>query len=118
MLERSPIRSPPGTRRAGPAFVSLIGRLSHRPARNMALGRRVTCEEFVRELPDFIDRELSTTRLAELRHHLEECERCLRKHRFESAVLERIRVRMTNIALPPELEARVLASIGAAGSMS
>lgn len=80
----------------------------------MSLGHRVTCEDLVRELPDFLDRELATIRMAELREHLDECARCLRKYEFDRAVLARIRVRLTSANLPPELEARVLASIGAA----
>ncbi len=82
----------------------------------MTTGHRVTCEELVRELPDFLDRELTTIRLAELQQHLDECARCLRKHRVESALLDQIRGRLANVALPPEFEARVLASIGAARS--
>lgn len=67
----------------------------------------------VRELPDFLDRELSSVRMAELQEHLDECARCLRKYEFEAAVLARIRVSLSSAGLPPELEARVLASIGA-----
>lgn len=81
----------------------------------MTTGNRVTCEELVRELPDFLDRELPRARQSTLERHLEECARCLRKHRFEAAVLGQIRARLSGGALPPDLEARVLTLIGAAG---
>ena len=80
----------------------------------MTTGHRVTCEEMVRELPDFLDRELATIRLAELQEHLDECARCLRKHTFERAVLDQIRARLTAVSFPAEFQARVLESIGAA----
>ncbi len=80
----------------------------------MTIGHQVTCEEMVRELPDFLDRELTTIRLAELQEHLDECARCLRKHQFEASVLDQIRGRLGRVVLPPLLEARILESIGAA----
>ena len=80
----------------------------------MTTGHRVTCEELVRELPDFLDRELVTIRLAELQEHLDECARCLRKHTFERAILDQIRARLTAVSVPAELEARVRLLIGPA----
>ena len=74
----------------------------------MTTGHRVTCEDMIRELPDFLDRELPTIRLAELQEHLDECARCLRKHQFEASVLDQIRSRLTNIGLPPSLQTRIL----------
>lgn len=78
----------------------------------MAARARVTCEEMVRELPDFLDRELPAIRQAELQRHLDECARCFRKYRLERSLVDRIHERLSSLTLPPGLAARVLASIG------
>jgi anti-sigma factor (TIGR02949 family) len=73
----------------------------------------VSCEELIRELPDYLDRELPSLRLAELRRHLDQCDHCLQTYRFERSLLDRVRGRLSRVALPDGFTARLLASIGA-----
>ncbi|MFN0179242.1 MAG: anti-sigma factor family protein [Gemmatimonadales bacterium] len=81
----------------------------------MSAGAGVTCEELIRELPDFLDREVTLARGSLLERHLEECAHCLATYRFERGLLDRIRAQLAAVALPPDLIRRLTAAIGAAG---
>jgi anti-sigma factor (TIGR02949 family) len=80
----------------------------------MTAGGRVTCEEMIRELPDFLDREVTLARRSELERHLEECAHCLEVAQFERSLLDRIRARLIEVALPSGLLSRLTAAMAAA----
>jgi anti-sigma factor (TIGR02949 family) len=80
----------------------------------MTTGVRVTCEELIRELPDFLDREVTLARRSELERHLEECAHCLEVTQFERSLLDRIRARLVDVALPPGLLSRLTAAMAGA----
>ena len=79
----------------------------------MALLDQVTCEEFVRNLPSFLDREVTAGDRQELEAHLATCVRCLRKFHFERTLLDRIRNRLQAVAVPAALKVRIEALIRA-----
>lgn len=68
---------------------------------------RYTCLETVRRLDDYLDRELSEAESHEVERHLETCDRCLQRFRFEAAVVDDLRMKLRRVTVPGELEARV-----------
>jgi anti-sigma factor (TIGR02949 family) len=68
---------------------------------------RYSCLETVRRLDDYLDRELSEVERHEVERHLETCDRCLQRFRFEAAVVEDLRMKLRRVAVPSELESRV-----------
>ena len=68
---------------------------------------RYSCLETVRRLDDYLDRELSETERHEVERHLETCDRCLQRFRFEAAVVDDLRMKLRRVAVPSELESRI-----------
>jgi anti-sigma factor (TIGR02949 family) len=68
---------------------------------------RYTCLETVRRLDDYLDRELSETERHEVERHLETCDRCLQRFRFEAAVVDDLRLKLRRVTVPPTLESRL-----------
>lgn len=68
---------------------------------------RYSCLETVRRLDDYLDRELSATEAHEVERHLEVCDGCLRRFRFEGVVLDELRLKLRRVAVPETLEARL-----------
>ena len=69
--------------------------------------RRVTCEEFVRALPDFLDGEVEPAWAVRLEEHVGWCVGCLRKYRFEHEVIDGIAARLQSVGDSAALEARM-----------
>lgn len=82
----------------------------------MSLLNRFTCEEAFRRLDDYLDRELSPPEFDLVRQHLDICEGCAREFRFEASVLDNVRAKLRDVAVPPDLGARIrqLAELDAA----
>ena len=68
---------------------------------------RYTCLETVRRLDDYLDRELSARETVEVERHLDVCNQCLSRFRFESAVLDQLRGKLRRVPVPEGLEARL-----------
>lgn len=68
---------------------------------------RYTCLETVRRLDDYLDRELSEAESHEVERHLETCDRCLQRFRFEDAVVEDLRMKLRRVTVPGALASRV-----------
>ena len=68
---------------------------------------RYTCLETVRRLDDYLDRTLSETERHEVEKHLETCDRCLQRFRFEAAVVEDLRMKLRRVTVPSGLESRL-----------
>lgn len=73
-----------------------------------------SCEEFLHRLPGFLDREHHPADEALLRDHLVWCERCLRKYRFERALIDVVRQRLSSVEVPAGLQDRVAAVLSLA----
>lgn len=70
--------------------------------------QRLTCEEVFDRLDDFLDRELSPAEQRLVQEHLEMCAACASEHRFESRVLDDVRVKLQRIAIPATLQESLL----------
>lgn len=68
---------------------------------------RYTCLETVRRLDDYLDRELSAVERHEVERHLETCDRCLHRFRFEAAVVEELRTKIRRVSVPEKLASRL-----------
>lgn len=68
---------------------------------------RYTCLETVRRLDDYLDRELSEPERHEVERHLETCDRCLQRFRFEAAVIDDLRTKLRRVTVPSTLESRL-----------
>ncbi len=73
---------------------------------------RYTCDEALRRLDDFVDRELAEAELRLVHEHLETCAACTAQFKFEAGVLDQVREKLRRIAVPPDLLARIRASLG------
>ena len=68
---------------------------------------RYTCLETVRRLDDYLDRELDEMERHEVERHLETCDRCLQRFRFEAAVVDDLRTKLRRVTVPSTLESRL-----------
>jgi anti-sigma factor (TIGR02949 family) len=73
----------------------------------MAQIDRYTCEETIRRLDDYLDRELTPHEIQLVREHLEVCATCASEYAYEARALERIRDKLQRIAAPADLRAKV-----------
>jgi anti-sigma factor (TIGR02949 family) len=73
----------------------------------MAQIDRYTCEETIRRLDDYLDRELAPHEMQLVREHLEICAVCASEYAFEASALKQVRDKLHRITAPPDLLARV-----------
>jgi anti-sigma factor (TIGR02949 family) len=73
----------------------------------MAQIDRYTCEETIRRLDDYLDRELTPYEMQLVQEHLELCALCASEYAFEASALERVRDKLQRIPAPADLLARV-----------
>ncbi len=74
---------------------------------------RSTCEETVRRLNDFLDRELQESEMAIVREHLNACDVCADGFEFNGSVLDAIKAKLQDASLPDGLKGRVFARLHA-----
>ena len=74
---------------------------------------RFTCEEVFARLDDYLDRELTAEEMRLVREHLATCAACASEYRFEAGVLEGVREKLSRLAVPADLMARISARIEA-----
>lgn len=75
---------------------------------------RFTCEEVLRRLEEYIDRELTAREMQLVREHLEICAACADAHAFEAASLETLRGKLRRLDVPADLLERVSLTLAAA----
>ncbi|MGH7516790.1 MAG: anti-sigma factor family protein [Gemmatimonadales bacterium] len=73
---------------------------------------RYTCDEALRRLDDYVDRELAEAELRRVREHLETCAACSERFKLEAGVLDQLKDKLRRIAMPPDLMARIRHSLG------
>jgi anti-sigma factor (TIGR02949 family) len=73
----------------------------------MAQIDRYTCEETIRRLDDYLDRELTPHEMQLVQEHLEVCALCASEYAFEASALERVRDKLQRLPAPADLLARV-----------
>ena len=74
----------------------------------------IGCAAFLRQLDDYVDRELRPAEMHRLEAHLEGCLGCAAAAQFERAVLDGLRCKLRRIEMPAELAARVHARLSQA----
>ena len=74
---------------------------------------RYTCEETLRRLADYLDRELGEAELRLVREHIDTCAACAREYGFEAAVVQQVRAKLRRISAPAELVERLTAALAA-----
>ena len=76
---------------------------------------RYTCEEALRRLDDFVDRELGEAELRLVREHLETCAACTAQFEAEAGKLSQLKEKLRRIMVPADLMARIRNRLGEAG---
>ena len=83
----------------------------------MTFPPQLSCEESLRRLDDYVDRNLSPEEQRLVQIHLRECLRCAREFSFEASLIEGLRIRLQRLSLPPRLlhsiRLRLRAELGA-----
>ncbi|HET7037803.1 MAG TPA: mycothiol system anti-sigma-R factor [Thermomicrobiaceae bacterium] len=65
------------------------------------------CDEALKRLYEYLDRELSSEELVEVQRHLDACPPCRDRFTFEADVLRLVRKSCRDVSAPPELVERV-----------
>jgi anti-sigma factor (TIGR02949 family) len=73
----------------------------------MAQIDRYTCEEAIRRLDDYLDRELTPHEMQLVQEHLAVCALCASEYAFEASALERLRDKLHHIPAPADLMTKV-----------
>ena len=73
----------------------------------MAQIDRYTCEETIRRLDDYLDRELTPHEMQLVQEHLEVCVLCASEYAFEASALERLRDKLQRLPVPADLMTKV-----------
>jgi anti-sigma factor (TIGR02949 family) len=71
----------------------------------------ISCEEALRRLFDYLDRELEPHAHGEMEYHLARCRSCFSRAEFERRLKERLR-EMAGARAPRRLQARVKRLLG------
>ena len=66
------------------------------------------CDKCEQMMQPYLDRVLSDEERVEAEHHLDTCEYCRRRYRFEAEVRQFVRLAATE-PMPPELKAKLRA---------
>lgn len=72
---------------------------------------KTSCEQVLRALDDFVDRELPPGRTKEIEEHLAVCDACLQAYRFEQSVIESVRDKLRHVVVRTGLRDRVSAQM-------
>ena len=73
------------------------------------------CESVMRQLWDYLDRELTPDRMAAIRAHLELCKRCYPQYEFERSFLEAVGGSMREHSNLEGLRARLMIALASRG---
>ena len=70
--------------------------------------KQLDCEEAARRLHTFLDRELDDAEIAEVQAHLDDCEECHSRFRFEASFKRLIMTRSSEQAAPSGLREKLV----------
>lgn len=73
----------------------------------MPLLDRYACEAVFRRMDDYLDRELGSTEVEQVRAHLETCVACASEYRFEEMLLDDVRAKLRRVAIPRDLLSQI-----------
>ena len=75
----------------------------------------IDCEEVMKKLWDYLDGELSPTKMQTIAAHIAMCARCYPQYQFERAFLEAIATAHRGVAAPAGMRERLITSLQEAG---
>ena len=75
----------------------------------------IDCDMAIRKLWDYLDEELDDQKMAEVRHHLDECSSCLPHAEFSEKFLSALNQVRERHLMPVEARAQVMAALANAG---
>lgn len=73
------------------------------------------CDSAMQKLWDFLDQELTDEQMAAVRHHIESCSACFPHKAWAERFLEALHSMRDERLMPPEVKARVIEQLRAAG---
>ena len=73
--------------------------------------REIDCRDVAERLYEYLDGELDAQRADEVKHHLEDCVRCLKLADFETAYAAFVEARTRTQGAPEQLKLRILDQI-------
>ena len=71
----------------------------------------INCQDCVKALNPYLDRELSDEDIQQVRQHLDACRGCLHVYQFQESVRRLVRVRCREQVAPESLRARISLSL-------
>jgi mycothiol system anti-sigma-R factor len=71
----------------------------------------INCQDCVKALNPYLDRELSDDDIAQVRQHLEACGGCLHVYQFQESLRRLVRVKCREQVAPDSLRARISVSL-------
>ena len=71
----------------------------------------INCQNCVRALHTYIDRELSDEDIVQVRMHLDDCGGCLHLYQFEESLRRLVRVRCQEQEAPAEFRERITVTL-------
>ena len=77
--------------------------------------RSIDCDMAIRKLWDYLDEELDDQRMAEVRHHLDDCSSCLPHAEFSEKFLDALNKVRERHLMPAEARSQVMAALTDAG---
>ena len=69
------------------------------------------CQQAVRRLHLFVDRELSSQEVSEVRQHLDDCPPCRERFQFQASLKRLIHDRVAHESCPEEVRSRLFSSL-------
>ena len=72
---------------------------------------RYTCEQVLRLLDSYVDRELSPRETKQVELHLETCVGCAREAHFERSLLDGLKAKVRSLSVPPSAVRKVEAAL-------
>ena len=78
--------------------------------------KEIDCEEAAKRLHTFLDRELDQAEIAEVQSHLDNCEECYSKFRFEGSFKRLIKTGSSQQTAPSKLRGKLAGRPGRATS--
>jgi len=75
---------------------------------------RYTCEDVLRRLDEYLDRQLSPTEMQLAREHIETCAACAREIGFGAETLRMIKAKVRRVDVAPDLVDRISLALAAA----
>ncbi|HEX6548351.1 MAG TPA: mycothiol system anti-sigma-R factor [Candidatus Dormibacteraeota bacterium] len=67
----------------------------------------MNCQECVDRLERFVDRELSTSEVEEIKQHLDDCPPCAERYQFETSLKRLVKVCCEQETAPPVLREKL-----------